>query len=1109
MKRNNSLLSVLLTFAMLVSLLPWSILPARADCGAASGASSAELIGSGTEDDPVLIRSAEALRELAVSATHYKGLYFKLTRSVDLSSVCGKGAGSWEPIGTSGLPFSGNFDGCGFTVSGLYAEGGDFLGLFGKVTGTVKNLNVEGTVSGSRFVGGVAAYNYYGRIENCSFHGTVDGEGAYHGGIAGAHWGGTISGCRVTGTVKNSGRFAGGSLVYDTRLDKDVPSAGGIAGSVSGNSIVAACVNSAAVEGHQFIGGVAGLTYGHVVNCCNEGAVSGEKATGGVAGQTHGELKDCRNVGAVTCSSFYAGGVAGDNYGTVTSCRNEGEIRGYGNGGVVGSNEGIVSGCRNSGMVFGSSNIGGIVGDNKAKGTVIECANMGDVSAEEVIGGVAGTNNGGVLTRCCSSGALAASKEDCGGIVGSMLNGTVEYCVNSGRVACDCSAGGLVGIVRGGTIQYCSNTGDVDLYTKSGSIPDDKKDTGGLVGYLWETMLRHCISTGSVNGSANVGAMVGTLNDAGLKKCVSRGTPKTKGVSAVGSVIGYWMSSSGECADACEIWRNYFFPGTGGVIMTKVGSTSGAFRHKYGTDLGDGYHFDDADIGKLVNDDRLDLCSDSDFFKTGTYTDWDFSDVWRMSDDGPRLRRLGVEKGGVLNVSGVCGLFLLSDRVNCVVDFYGDTVKLTADLDLGGESWTPIGYRGGYDDAAFSGTFDGGGYVVSSLRVDVSGSHAGLFGCLKGAAVKELRVVGSVSGVDSVGGIAGEVKDSRIENCSFKGSVSGKEEVGGIVGRMSDLSAVEGCAAMDAAVTGSGNRVGGIAGRVKTGTVKNCFHDGAVAGKDNVGGIAGYIGGGDGSAKITACCHYTGNVSGKGDVGGVVGYAVTGGKVSGCYYLSTAAGTGVGSSDGGSVSTVESRTLKMFRSSVNFSAFDFETGWDMTASRPLPLSQFATARFDANGGAGTMPDQRFVYGEAQELAANAFTHDGCVFAGWNTNANGTGTVYEDRMSVDHFSGAGGGTVTLYAQWIIVKPAVITLVSYSSSVLTCMVTDVGQDARLIAVVYDEHSGKMLDVRISDPIAANTASQQVSFENVTLLPSYTFKLMLVSETTWVPLCEALSG
>ncbi|NMN02518.1 InlB B-repeat-containing protein, partial [Bifidobacterium panos] len=73
-------------------------------------------------------------------------------------------------------------------------------------------------------------------------------------------------------------------------------------------------------------------------------------------------------------------------------------------------------------------------------------------------------------------------------------------------------------------------------------------------------------------------------------------------------------------------------------------------------------------------------------------------------------------------------------------------------------------------------------------------------------------------------------------------------------------------------------------------------------------------------------------------------------------------------------------------------------------------------RFDANGGAGDMSDQSFVYGEVRELSANVFERDGYGFAGWNTQAGGAGVSYTDGQRVSDLTAENGGTVILYAQW---------------------------------------------------------------------------------------------
>lgn len=72
--------------------------------------------------------------------------------------------------------------------------------------------------------------------------------------------------------------------------------------------------------------------------------------------------------------------------------------------------------------------------------------------------------------------------------------------------------------------------------------------------------------------------------------------------------------------------------------------------------------------------------------------------------------------------------------------------------------------------------------------------------------------------------------------------------------------------------------------------------------------------------------------------------------------------------------------------------------------------------FDANGGEGDAKTQDMVYDEPQDLFANAFTRTGYDFAGWNTEADGSGTSYADGASVENLTKKDGATVTLHAQW---------------------------------------------------------------------------------------------
>lgn len=92
-----------------------------------------------------------------------------------------------------------------------------------------------------------------------------------------------------------------------------------------------------------------------------------------------------------------------------------------------------------------------------------------------------------------------------------------------------------------------------------------------------------------------------------------------------------------------------------------------------------------------------------------------------------------------------------------------------------------------------------------------------------------------------------------------------------------------------------------------------------------------------------------------------------------------------------------------------------ETG-EITDNRlEYPFTETYTIHFDKNGGEGTMEDQSAFCKLQQVLTENAFTKNGSLFAGWNTEADGSGTHYVDMASVRNLA-ASEGEITLYAQW---------------------------------------------------------------------------------------------
>jgi hypothetical protein len=99
-------------------------------CGSAFGFSGA---GSGTESDPYVIATVQQLQEMQSDL----GAYYELGNDIDAGETRGWNAGAgFEPVGDGTNPFTGKFDGCMFTITGLYINRPitDLVGLFGYIT---------------------------------------------------------------------------------------------------------------------------------------------------------------------------------------------------------------------------------------------------------------------------------------------------------------------------------------------------------------------------------------------------------------------------------------------------------------------------------------------------------------------------------------------------------------------------------------------------------------------------------------------------------------------------------------------------------------------------------------------------------------------------------------------------------------------------------------------------------------------------------------------------------------------------------------------------------------------------------------------------------------
>ena len=258
-------------------------------------------------------------------------------------------------------------------------------------------------------------------------------------------------------------------------------------------------------------------------------------------------------------------------------------------------------------------------------------------------------------------------------------------------------------------------------------------------------------------------------------------------------------------------------------------------------------------------------------YKMKNATDWQAGGEYTYTVSLAAAKDLGytIESNGSYTVYNADGLMNIAELVNG-----GKTdinITLTADIDLTGKDWTPIGTD--YDNS-YKGTFDGGGHTITGLTFTTNDEFAGLFGWLnragtvKNVVMEGVQITSNQIYGGSIGGVVGSGWGT-IENCSVSGSVSGTVYVGGVVGVQIGGS-ITGCSS-SATVKGTVD-VGGVAGQTNSSaTLTACYATGNViiemAPAKNIAG-GGLVGMNAGSSLLA--CYATGNVTSTGSSTGYV-----------------------------------------------------------------------------------------------------------------------------------------------------------------------------------------------------------------------------------------------
>jgi len=361
-----------------------------------------------TTIDPysVSFGTAAGLENMDTDQFSYLADQITLTNNINLTGSGGV-LYSWQPFGTSASPFTGSFNGKGYTVSG-YTIGTSsspntavYTGFFGEIgsTSVVENLGVAGSVynvNSYSSVGGLVGYNKGGEVLKSYATGSVVGDGNFVGGLVG-NSGGSIIDSYSTSTVEAkeiSGLSHGGLW----------------AGGLLGNSQISGTISNSFATGSVtgiFAGGLVSSNYGSVTSSYSNGNVTGSYEAGGLAEWSSGSIKNSYSTGNVAVIPVYSsfeesvGGLVANASGSKNSISKI--VNSYATGSISGK-------TTYSGALVGYS--------NSDTDIYASYATNGNTGSGSLVGGTPGVNTGKIessLSNLENSGISGTSTWSWGG----------------------------------------------------------------------------------------------------------------------------------------------------------------------------------------------------------------------------------------------------------------------------------------------------------------------------------------------------------------------------------------------------------------------------------------------------------------------------------------------------------------------------------------------------------------------------------------------------------------------------------------------------------------------------------------------------------------------
>ncbi len=550
--------------------------------------------------------------------------------------------------------------------------------------------------------------------------------------------------------------------------------------------------------------------------------------------------------------------------------------------------------------INGNQYVGGIAGQSTAK--IYNCSVSGIINGNQYIGGIAGF---GYVFESYNNANISSNGQYIGGIVG---RGYAVTSYNTGNLTGNGSyVGGIVGYANTGVTTNCFNVGDITGDTK----------LGGIAGYLSSAVISDCYSISLIVGNSEIGGVVGNVASTSevVNNCYYGGNYD------IGGINGENVAGEAEKKDDLTVEN---FKSENFYLNNENWSA-------YSWDFENVWEFNSLESEyptfKVVEDKQ---------YWTDVYSDFD---VYTLSGGGTETNPYLIQNAKDLTF---LSWTIYNDKAyknkvstrNSIKYYYSNVYfKQTADIDLSGYYWQPIGISSLRDGTSanriFSGNYDGGNFAISGLSTP-SGytnafSYQGLFGRvgyynttnkivikninLTNSAIYGSQYVGALIGYLDysystyctikdcineatvkgygyyVGGLIGHVSNSKsgntlnIEQCINYGCVSGNGYIGGIIGSVYaysyslniNLSNCVNWGKISSSYTYLGGVLGCIRERYPTLKMYNCYNSADLIGTSYVAGVIGY-GYFSTNSEIFNCFNVA-KVCGSSYVAGIIAYA--------------------------------------------------------------------------------------------------------------------------------------------------------------------------------------------------------------------------------------------